>query len=363
MEYITITADSYEDAVKKARVQYGENIRIHSRRDYTVGGGLFAKKRNKTEIIFYLVKESVKKEENVTTSEEIKEFENEAKTPDPQFLDTSDKLKTVLTKAKPGWQNELENLLILNDIKGPFKSDIMENFLPTNEDFKIELSDKILSLIDIDYENQAHPKKYMVLLGPTGSGKTTTVAKIASLYKSVGKTVGLVSLDNFRVGAFNQIARYSDAFSLPLMNVKGEDDMLLVIDKMKELDVVVVDTMGISPVDNANLLRLKQMLSFLPKNNTVFIMTCSATSKSEDLYKQYRKYEQFEIASLIATKLDETESLGSFLSFSYLTNLPVLFCTNGQKVPQDILKASTSVILENLKNLGYNAQSFSSQLE
>ena len=363
MEYITITADTYEDALAKAKSQYGDNIRVHSRRNYTLGGGLFTKKRNKTEIIFYLVKEAPTAAAKVVTNEEIKEFEKEAKTPDPETLREDEKIQTVLTKAKPGWEKELEDLLLVNDIKGSLRESVTNNFVPTNSDFRIELSDKLLSQVKIDYVNQAHPRKYMVLIGPTGSGKTTTIAKIASLYKSVGKKVGLISLDNFRVGAFQQITTYAEGLQLPIYVVKEEDEVILAQDKMKGEDLVIIDTMGISPKDSANLLRLKQMLSFFPKADTLIVMTCGATSKSEDLYKQFKNYEPFEIGSLIATKLDETESLGSFLTFAYSVSLPLLFCTNGQKVPSDILKASTSVILENLKDLGYNSNSFKSQLQ
>jgi Flagellar GTP-binding protein len=362
MEYITISADSYEDAVAKAKAQYGENIRIHSRRNYQLGGGLFAKKRNRTEIIFYTVKQSEKPEEKVTTNEEIKEFEKEAKTPDPETLSEEERRQTVLTKASAGWEKELDSLLDVNDIKGPLKDTILDNFVPNSADFRIEVSDRILSHVRIDYVNQAHPRKYLVLVGPTGSGKTTTIAKIASLYKAVGKKVGLVTLDYFRVGADAQIATYAKAFSVPISIVSEEDQVLIAMDVMKDRDLVIIDTMGISPSDSANMLRLKRMLSFFPRHETLIVMTCPATSKSSDLMKQYKNYESFEINSLITTKLDETESLGSILSFAFETELPLLFCTNGQKVPSDIQKASTSVILENLKRLGYDSQSFRGQL-
>ncbi len=361
MEYITITADSYEEAVSKARSQYGDNIRIHSRRNYTVGGGLFAKKRNKTEIIFYVLKE-VKKEGKVTSNEEIKEFENEARTPNPETLNESERKQTVLTKANPGWEKELELLLSENDIKDELKEAICADFLPTNKDFKSELAKKIIDQISLAYEGQAHPRKYMILVGPTGSGKTTTIAKIASLYKNVGKKVGLISLDYFRVGAFDQISTYAEALDLKIAEVREEDEVLLAIDSMRDENLVIVDTMGISPSDSANVIRLKQMLSFFPKTETSIVMVCSATSKSEDLLKQYNNYKPFEISSLIATKLDETESIGSFLTFSYKVKLPLLFCTNGQKVPTDIAKASSTIILEKLKNFGFDSKNFRSQI-
>ena len=101
MEYITITSDSYESAVNEAKVKYGERVRIHSRRDFTVGGGLFAKKRNKCEIVCYLAPErAVNNQDSNVTKDDLKEFEKEARTPDPQSLTLEEKLETNLKKKE-----------------------------------------------------------------------------------------------------------------------------------------------------------------------------------------------------------------------------------------------------------------------
>lgn len=370
MEYITITADNYEEAVDKARSQYGDRVRIHSRRDFQVGGGFFAKKRKRCEIICYLSSEPKQKKEKEVSSEEIREFENEAKTPDPDSLSAKERLQTNLshpsvekepTVTTNEKDEEAQRLLDANNIRGPFRDKLLSEG-PFTDDVCLELSDRILSSVNIDHANQAHPKKFMVLLGPTGSGKTTTLAKIAALYKSVARKVAIVTLDSYRVGAYEQVKAFADAFAIPASQIKAEDEVLLMVEELSSYDLVLVDTMGISPKDGALALKLRGMLSLLPHKDTMFVLVSAANSKQEDITRHYKSYQPYGISSLIITKLDETESIGSELSFSYESGLPLLFCADGQKVPDDLKKASTTVILEYLKGFGYDVQRLAAQL-
>lgn len=363
MEYITITSDSYESAVNEAKVKYGERVRIHSRRDFTVGGGLFAKKRNKCEIVCYLAPErAVNNQDSNVTKDDLKEFEKEARTPDPQSLTLEEKLETNLKKKENKKSFIVSGLLDENDIKGPFREKVLEDLNLDAEDLPLELSDRIISNVSIDHLSQAHPKKYVVFLGPTGSGKTTTLAKISSLYQNVGKKVAIITLDSYRVGAYEQVKAFGDAFNIPVLLVKDEDEVLLAQDKLKSYDLVLVDTMGISPEDGALNLKLKGLLSLFKESETSFLLTLAANLKSEDMMKQYKSYNAFSISSLIVTKLDETESIGSFLTFSYDVGKPVSFATCGQKVPQDLKKASTTVVLEYLKGFGIDVKRLAAQL-
>lgn len=360
MEYITITSDTYENAVAEAKAKYGPRIRVHSRRDYTVGGGLFTKKRNKSEIVCYLSSE--KEEAENVTMKDLKEFEKEAQTPDPSTLSAAERRETVLVKDEESEDvKEAERLLDLNEITGPLREHLLIDFAK-DHDLALTLSDRIISSVNIDHASQAHPKKYMVFLGPTGSGKTTTLAKIGALYQNVGKSVAIITLDSYRVGAYEQVKAFGDAFGIPVEIVKGEDEVLLAQDRFKDYELVLVDTMGISPTDGALNLKLKGLLSLFKEKETSFVLLAAANLKENDLMKQYRRYSDYRISSLIVTKLDETESIGSFLSFSYQTGKPLLFCTNGQKVPTDLKKISTTVVLEYLKGFGIDINRIAAQL-
>ena len=362
MEYITITSDSYESAVNEAKIKYGERVRIHSRKDYTVGGGLFAKKRNKCEIVCYLAPEKAVASENAVTKEDLKEFEKEARTPDPSSLSLEEKLETNLRKNEGEKSRLVNSLLDENDIKGPFRDLVLLDFDYSVSDIPLELSDRIISNVSIDHLSQAHPRKYIVFLGPTGSGKTTTLAKIGSLYKNVGKSVAIITLDSYRVGAYEQAKAFGDAFDIPVLLVKDEDEVILAQEKLRSYDLILVDTMGISPEDGALNLKLKGLLSLFKANETSFILTLAANLKSGDMMKQYKSYSAFTISSLIVTKLDETESIGSFLTFAYESGKPISFATCGQKVPQDLKKASTTVVLEYLKGFGIDVKRLAAQL-
>lgn len=362
MEYITIVSDTYEKALEEAGRKYGNRVRVHSRREYTVGGGLFRKKRRRCELTCYLVSEKEADRQTVS-KQDLREFEREARTPDPSSLTDEEKLDTLQPAKEVGQEGEAERILDLNSISLRLREHILDGF-EAGEDLQLSLSDRIISSVRIDHEHQAHPSRYQIFIGPTGSGKTTTLAKIASLYKTVGRDVGIISLDSYRVGAFEQISAFADAFGMPSILVSDEDQVITAREKMADKDLVLVDTMGLSPDDVALNLKLKGLLSLFEENSTSYLLTCPASIRTEDMLRQYRHYmgQIRRIDSLIVTKLDESESIGSFLTFAYEVDRPVSFCTNGQGVPDDLKKASTLVIMEYLKGFNRDFKAIIGQL-
>ena len=264
MQYITIVSDTYEKALDEAKRKYGDALRVHSRREYTVGGGLFTRKRHKCELTCYLVEpragERKAKKEETVTRQDLAEFEKEAQTPDPSRLSEAERLDTAQPARQLEGERRVHDILDLNGIRLKLRDHILDGFEPS-DDLDLALSDRIISSVEIDHENQAHPRRYQVFLGPTGSGKTTTLAKIASLYKTVGKDVGIICLDSYRVGAFEQVKAFADAFSIPAVLVKDEDAVLLAKDGMRDKDLVLVDTMGLSPNDIPLNLKLRGLLA------------------------------------------------------------------------------------------------------
>ena len=360
MQYVTIVDDSYEKAVKKAKDEYGDNIRIHSRRDFTTSGGLFSRRMKKCEITCYL-SDDISVPNQKEKARDISEFEKEARTPDPSTISEEERLNTEIHRMNPGEEKALE-LLKMNHISGPLEKALITGFSAAPEHVSEELGEKILKSISIDYRLQVHPAHFMVFIGPTGTGKTTTLAKVAHLYKREGKKVAIITLDSYRVGAFEQIKAFGDAFSIPVDLVKAEDEFIRCIEKYTWYDIVLVDTMGLSHKDIELNLKLKGLTAQLKNSDTSFILNVSPSMKEEDLLDHYMRYKEFNPGSLIVTKLDETETIGNVLSFSYRTGLPLLFFTDGQRVPDDLEKASTSHILENLKGFGFDMRSAKAQI-
>ncbi len=361
MQYLTIVDNSYEEAVKKAKELYGDNIRIHSRRDFMTQGGLFTRRLKKCEIICY-ISEGGNVESSSSQEQDLRVFEKEAKTPDPGTLTAKERLDTDVHRRGSEGYEEAVRLLERNHISGPFKEKLLSGFAARYDEVSSVLSERIVKETRIDYQSQAHPKHYMVFIGPTGTGKTTTLAKVAHLYASLGKRVAIITLDSYRVGAYEQIKAFGEALSVPVDLVKAEDELLLSIEKFSWFDLVLVDTMGISHKDVELNLRLKGLTAQFDPSRTTYVFTVSPSMKEEDLVEHYLRYSQYNPTALVVTKLDETETIGNVLSFADRTGLQLLFFTDGQRVPEDLEKASTSVILEHLKGFGLDIKTSKSQI-
>lgn len=359
MQYFTVVAPTYEDAVNEAKKKYGDGIRIHSRRDYTTQGGFFSKKQKKCEITCFLSSQYQRAEEK----SDMNEFEKEAKTPDPFLLSKSERLNTEIHRGFDQCVAEAERLLSLNYIYGPLREHLLKDFSAQKDDVERVLSQRIIDSTRMDYDAQTHPSRVVVFLGPTGAGKTTTLVKVAYMYKEMGKKVGLITLDAYRVGAFEQIKAFAEALDIPVTTVEGEDQILSAFEKYTYYDLILVDTMGLSSRDLELNLRLRGMGMVLMRMNTTFTLILSASMKEEDMMKHYERYkDDFKIDSIIITKLDESRTIGNALSFSYRENLPILFFTDGQKVPEDLEKASTDVIVKNLIGFGLEERAYRGQL-
>ena len=224
------------------------------------------------------------------------------------------------------------------------------------------LAERIASTVRIDYERQVKPRHFVVFIGPTGSGKTTTLAKAAYLYSRNDRSVGIITLDTYRTGAFEQIQAFGNALSIPVISAGAEDELIKAADRFSWKDHVFIDTMGISPKDKELKVRLRGMLSMLDRDRTDFVLVISASMKEEDVMEQYAAYSDFSPSTIAITKLDETETIGNILSFADKADLPLLFFTTGQKVPDDIEKASGSVVLEHMRETGLDMKRFRAQI-
>ncbi len=359
MQYFTVVASSYEEAVREAKKRYGDAIRVHSRRDYTTSGGFFTRKQKKCEITCYMSSQ-VKSSDS---GEDMREFEKEAKTPDPLSITKAERLDTEIHRGSGESMREAERLLSLNYIYGPLRDHLLKDFTAKVDNCAQVLSERIIESVNMDYEAQTHPSKIVVFIGPTGGGKTTTLVKVAYMYKTMGKKVGIITLDTYRVGAAAQIKAFSDALDIPLMSVDGEDKILSAVESFTYYDLVLVDTMGLSSRDAELNLRLRGMAMLLKRMNTTFSLILPASMKEEDMIKHYERYkDDFNISSMIVTKLDESITIGNALSFSFRFNLPILFFTDGQKVPEDLKKASTDVIVQFLVGFGLDKRAYRGQL-
>jgi len=237
--------------------------------------------------------------------------------------------------------NEIEEKLALSliqDIQFELKGDDYNNL-------KIVLSvlvDKLAHMIRCSKEAtvSANRTRYIALLGPTGVGKTTTIAKLASNQKLMNnKKVGIVTLDTYRIAAVEQLRTFASIADIPLMVVYTPEEFNKALRKMSNLDVVYIDTTGRSQKDTE---KLKELKSFFDAVDCDEIHLClSVTTKPKDIIDIVDKFEDFKYNHFIFTKLDETNSLGVVLNTLNNVKKPVSYLTFGQNVPDDIERASS----------------------
>jgi flagellar biosynthesis protein FlhF len=182
-----------------------------------------------------------------------------------------------------------------------------------------------------------------VFIGPTGVGKTTTLAKLAARYSLYqGEKVGIITIDHYRIGAIDQLRTYSEITGLPLDVVMSPRELRQTIEKYAGYQRILIDTAGRSALNKAHIQELAGYLQVLPPAEIFLVV--SATTKSQDLRLITENFSCMGYNRLIYTKLDETNTYGVLVNGAYLTNLPIIYLTTGQGVPDDIRLADREVI-------------------
>ena len=205
-------------------------------------------------------------------------------------------------------------------------------------------------LIDI----RSKKKKYVFFMGPTGVGKTTTIAKIASTLKLTKKTkVALVTSDTYRIAAVEQLKTYANILGIPLQVVYSAGDMEQAIEELRDFDLVFVDTAGRSHNSKEQREDIQKLLETVDEESREVFLVLSATTKYKDLVKIATTYAKITKYTLVFTKLDETDTIGNIFNIHMLTGAPLSYTTWGQNVPDDIGKIDAQNIAKQL--LGGNS--------
>lgn len=196
---------------------------------------------------------------------------------------------------------------------------------------------------------QPGDQKRLALIGPTGVGKTTTIAKLAAAFLLAGgKRVAMVTIDTYRIAAVEQLKVYGEIMNLPVEVVMSADQLRDVLERHSNKDLILIDTAGRSPKDDVSLNELQTFLEVDPAIEPHLVL--SATTRERDLYETYSRFSALSPKSLLMTKLDECESLGVLLNIHLRNNCPLSYLANGQKVPEDLVQADaegvSALILE-----------------
>lgn len=183
--------------------------------------------------------------------------------------------------------------------------------------------------------------KIIALIGPTGVGKTTTIAKLAANFALFEKKkVLLVTSDTYRIAAPEQLKTYGDIMSLSVRVVFNPQDFVKIVTDNQDKDLIILDTAGRNQKNVMHISEIKQYIDAVPDMETYLCV--SMNTKKEDVEEILENFRRANIDKLIFTKIDETNTFGIALNVLFNTNRKVSYITNGQDVPDDIEVADTS---------------------
>ncbi|MDR2542503.1 MAG: flagellar biosynthesis protein FlhF [Treponema sp.] len=203
--------------------------------------------------------------------------------------------------------------------------------------------------------------RIMILVGPTGVGKTTTISKLAAIFgieteENPAVDVRMITIDAYRIGAKEQLMQIGDIMQIPVCCVVNKQDLRKEIALHSEdTDLFLIDTIGKSPKDASKLGEMKEILEGAGRN-AEFHLAVSASTKTSDIMDIMQQYEPFNYKSVVLTKMDETDRIGNLISALAEKKKSVSYITDGQTVPVDIKKASVVRFLINLEGFKINRE-------
>jgi flagellar biosynthesis protein FlhF len=193
------------------------------------------------------------------------------------------------------------------------------------------------------------PKRQLVAcVGPSGAGKTTTLAKLAARARlEHSRSVGIVSLDTYRVGAVEQWQRYAQLLGIPFSVARGVDDFQVAVSSSTS-DIILVDTSGRGVADQGAAWPLIQCLPLVTRQELQVLVVLPAWLRARDAEQVVRTYADGRPTGVVITKTDETMQQGGVVQAALTNDLPLAYVCNGPRVPEDIREASAEIVLKGL---------------
>lgn len=191
-------------------------------------------------------------------------------------------------------------------------------------------------------------QKVVLIIGPTGVGKTTTIGKLAAIFYKQSKNVGIINTDAFRIGAQGQLEEYANIMEAPFAGIYRPEELEEAMEVMADRDIIFVDTEGRRPGEESYKENLLKMIKILKPED--ILLCLSATTSFASIKEMVDMYGFIDDYKVMVTKLDETKYRGTLLNISWYTNKPLAYVTTGQLVPDDIEIADIEKIVKEIIN-------------
>ena len=246
-------------------------------------------------------------------------------------------------------EERLSRLGILPELHKKLLAKITANSdVPTAWRYVMALLTRSLKTIEPELIEQGG---VFALLGPTGSGKTTTIGKLAARHvlKHGAKSIALVTTDRYRIASHEQLLALGRILGIPVHAVDDKNPLDQVLDGLRGKKLVLIDTAGLNHHEAAWGQQLNELKASRHRIQNYLVV--SAINQAQVMKSTYHSYKTVGLAGCIITKLDEAMTLGEALSLAVLNGLPVAYITDGQKIPDDIHQARANQLVSRLLNV------------
>jgi flagellar biosynthesis protein FlhF len=356
-------ASSMPEVMKKVRAELGAQAVILQSKTVYSGGFLGLFKKKNIEVVAAVdpnaalvtempdtVRPPVEQKPVLTMPAELKSEMNNMKKM-IQELQKSASSSVLYPDAMKSVMDQLERQGILRELRDQTASYLLEKWnvekaAVTEQQTKEWAFDYLKNCLPSINPNQKKTVKYFYLLGPTGVGKTTTIAKLAS--KQVleeNKKVAFITMDTYRIAAIEQLKTYAGLLNAPMNVAYSEEDMKQAIREFDSFESVFIDTAGRNYLEGQYVADLQPFIRQRIKESAYFLVL-SAAAKEEDLHEIIKNFSSVKMDGFIFTKVDETKTKGLIINLMYTYKVGTSYITNGQNVPDDLIESSNDILIE-----------------